>query len=179
VWKKALIGLATLLVVAGGVLAGVDYFGKGGEVGAGSAPAASRSGSTGVTPDSLVPSSPPILPGGGSTEEEPQGDAAASSQWSPALFKLGFSFFVGLAIGMALRIFFKVSLIFIGLFALGLFGLSYAGVVDVDWASIEGAYDSIVARLSDEATSFRTFVAGSLPAAGMAGLGLFTGLKRK
>lgn len=99
--------------------------------------------------------------------------------WSPAIFRLGFSFFVGFAIGYALRAFVKITLIILGAGFLGLFLLQYAGVVDVNWGLLEGHYDDTVAWLKREASSFTEFAKGYLPSGASALAGLVIGFRRK
>lgn len=102
----------------------------------------------------------------------------ATGNWSPALVKGGLSFLVGFCIGYALRTFLKISAVILGICLLIIFGLSYIGAVQVDWPFIESRFDQFVTGVKDDFGQFRTFITGSLPAAGLAGLGLFTGFKR-
>jgi uncharacterized membrane protein (Fun14 family) len=129
--------------------------------------------------------------GGGPRSGDPSagGQAAAGAEagaeegaaggWSPLFLKGGLSFFVGFCLGAVLRAFLKISAIVLGLVFLAVFGLSYAGLIPaIDWSAMEGHFNRIVASLSEQASSFKTFIAGNLPSAGMLGLGLFTGLKK-
>ena len=112
------------------------------------------------------------------------GTGAASEEgvtsYSPFFVKGGLSFFAGFAIGFALRAFFKVSLLVIGLLLLAFFGLSYSGVdvIHIDWTKLDGYFDQLVAAVKEQAGGFKTFVTGSLPSAALATLGLLTGFKR-
>lgn len=112
------------------------------------------------------------------TEPQPAESERAIDAWSPVMFRWGFSFFVGFCIAYALRTFFKVSAVAIGLVLLVLFGLSYAGVVRVDWTAMQGHYDSLTHHLAGQWSSLRGFVTGSLPSSAMATLGLVVGFKR-
>jgi len=112
------------------------------------------------------------------------GDAApaepsALEAWSPAVFRLGFSFFVGFCIAYALRAFLKIALIGAGVILLALFGLQYAGVIDVDWAGMERHYDAAMNWVKAQATSFHDFVTGYLPSSASAAGGLFMGFRRR
>ncbi|MEO1128660.1 MAG: FUN14 domain-containing protein [Planctomycetota bacterium] len=113
------------------------------------------------------------------------GDTAAvepeeqADRISPVAFRMGFSFFVGFAIGFALRAFVRLSLIGIGLFALLLFGMQYAGFVDINWGAIGDRYESGSEWFSAQFKSFSTFASGELPSAALAMGGLAVGLKRK
>ena len=104
--------------------------------------------------------------------------AAESGDLSPVFLKLGFSFFVGFAIGYAFRQFLKLALIFVGLQLILLFGLTALGWVTVEWEIMADAWDGFIAQLGGQLESFRSFIAGGLPQAGLASLGLFTGFKR-
>jgi uncharacterized membrane protein (Fun14 family) len=99
--------------------------------------------------------------------------------WSPALIKGGLSFFVGFCLGYLLRTFLKVGAIVVGLVFLCLFGLVQLGVVpELDWQVLGDYYGRAVERIRAELAGFKSFAGGSLPAAGMAGIGLLTGFKR-
>ncbi|MCA9298862.1 MAG: hypothetical protein KDA28_07340 [Phycisphaerales bacterium] len=100
-------------------------------------------------------------------------------EWSPVVFRAGFSFFVGFAIAYAMRQFLKLAVIGIGLMFFGLFGLQYAGIIDVDWTILEGHYDSASSWISSQTADFMSFVQGYLPSAALAGAGLVTGFRKK
>ena len=114
-----------------------------------------------------------------STESEGWIDAETIKEWSPVIFTLGFSFFVGFAIGAAVRAFLKMAIIVIGVMLLLLFGLQYAGVIAVDWSVMEGHYDRIVEWLKNETSGFKAFIQGALPSSAMAATGLFFGFRKK
>jgi len=162
-WKKVSLGLATLSIVFGFVLAAL--------------------GSSESEPDrppvaSELGGGQKLLPGTSSGSPAQSTESDAAGDWSPFFIKGGFGFFVGFCIGYALRAFFKISAVAMGVFLLALFGLSYAGVVDVDWATIESYFESFVARLREEGQGFKSFITGSLPSAGLASLGLVAGFRR-
>lgn len=133
----------------------------------------------------------PGLPGGAggageptaTPEGEPAGEvavqAAPDDPWSPAIFRMGFSFFVGFAMAYALRSFAKVTLFSAGVFFLLLFGLQYAGLVEVKWTAMADRYDGIQAWLKAQVGGFQAFVTGYLPSAGAALAGLGLGFIRK
>ncbi len=172
-WKKAVLALSVLLMGAGVALPFV--------VGAPKTPPAS------VASDPMAPNTDPMVqglaptePGGTPPAQETPEIATESEQvLAPTIFRLGFGFFVGFAIAFALRAFVKATLILSGVFLLLLFGLEYAGLISVQWASIENRYDSFSAWLSAEMSSFRAFVSGRVPAAGAALAGLGIGFTRK
>lgn len=133
--------------------------------------------SRGVAPDSLVGTG--LRSGSGSVGEGdvPSAESGIHS-WSPFFMKGGFSFIIGFAVGYAVRTFLKMSLLITGVVALAVFGLSYAGLVDVDWSTISGLFDDAMARVRAEAGHFKTFVTGSLPSASLAAVGLLLGFRR-
>jgi len=100
------------------------------------------------------------------------------SAWSPAVFRLGFSFFVAFVAAYALRTVFKLALIFAGFVALILFGLQYAGLVDVKWGAMEGQFDDASGWISSQFASVKAFVTGYLPSGGAAAVGFVTGARK-
>lgn len=177
IWKIALCAVAGVLVLAGGVLALTDP--AEGESVAGPMP-----GLTGTAPgsNSLLPGTVPRP----ETPESPEGaepevtrDAEGGVAWSPALLKGGLSFFLAFSLGYAFRMFLRIGLFFIGVWAASLFLLSSLGWVEVHWGVIDEAFKTWASGLGDQFRSASSFITGSLPSAGMAGLGLYTGLKRK
>ncbi len=175
-WKKILLITAGVLVAVGLALL---PFGSGGDL-------STSQGSAGIQG----------VPGGAAGSQFTQGGfgdgqqqldengnpivagAAESGDLSPVFLKLGFSFFVGFAIGYAFRQFLKLALIFVGLQLILLFGLTALGWVTVEWEIMADAWDGFIAQLGGQLESFRSFIAGGLPQAGLASLGLFTGFKR-
>ncbi len=185
-WKKILLGGALFLVVAGAALKSYGYFrgDSGSPDGAAGQKATRTVQDTGGLGHGLI--EPP--PGGQSffpestkvpRQDVPDAEASgAASDWSPALMKGGLSFIVGFCLGYALRTFFRIGAVMAGIVLLAVFGLSYAGVLQVDWNAINQFFDRAVAGIKDQAGNFQTFVAGSLPSVGLAGAGLFTGFKK-
>lgn len=113
------------------------------------------------------------------TETQPTPDEPDSSVLSPAIFQMGFGFFLGFAIAFALRTFIKISLVALGLFALALFGLEYIGLLSVQWGAIADRYDSFSAWLSGQTESFSAFITGQIPSAATAIAGFAVGFSRK
>lgn len=167
-WKKLLLIGAGALVVLGLALlpfdGGAATTATGADGGAPPAGAASLVGGGG--------------PGGTTGEPGDAGESAGAGNLSPAFLRLGFGFFVGFAIGYALRSFLKLVLVFVGIQLIALFGLSYVEWVTVNWAAMNAFFDGFVERVQQEAGAFQTFVTGSLPTAGLASLGLYTGFRR-
>jgi len=113
----------------------------------------------------------------GAGAEEPVGEAAMP--WSSGLMTLGFSFFVGFAMGTLLRIFLRLSVIFAGLVFLALMGLQHVELITVNWVAMDEAFQGLSSRIADDFGELRTIVTGRLPQAGLAVLGLVTGFKRR
>lgn len=107
------------------------------------------------------------------------GDKPASDgTWSPALLRGGLSFFVAFCLAFAFRQFMRIALIFVGVWAASLFLLQHLGWVEVHWDLIEQQFDNMGSKVTEQLKSAKTFITGSLPSAGMAGLGLFTGFRK-
>jgi uncharacterized membrane protein (Fun14 family) len=178
-WKKVLLTASVFLTVLGLGLTGYQYL-RGSGADSDPQAAASRKNlglglreSPGIG-QSFAPSIEGISrPGEGSDLPPDQ-----LAQWSPAILKGGMSLLVGFCVGYALRTFAKVSAIVAGLVFVAIFALSYAGMLDVKWDVMDKVFRSVVASLQTELTNFKTFMTGSLPSAGMAGVGLFTGFKK-
>lgn len=98
---------------------------------------------------------------------------------SPLLTKLGFSFVVGFAVGYVLLFFLRAAALLAGLVLAALFGLQYAGVVQVDWPGIETNYESALGWLLPRFDALRTFLLENLSSSGSAALGLLSGLMRR
>lgn len=99
--------------------------------------------------------------------------------WSPAIFRMGFGFFVGFAMAYAMRAFVKVTMVSAGVFFLLLFGLQYAGLIEVKWAAMADRYDTMQDWLLAQVGGFRAFITGYLPSTGAALAGLGLGFIRK
>jgi uncharacterized membrane protein (Fun14 family) len=185
-WKKALLGLGALLLAGGAVIQGYGLVAGGREAApkeVASGPKEGGGGDVGKIGHGLLPGEGPTLPGEGPEPEEPRDEAGAPEpaleEWSPAMVKGGLSLFVGFCVGYALRTFAKLAMLVIGLIFLGIFLLSWGGVVQVDWGKLGEGFDSVVAVLQSQFASLKTFLQGSIPSAGLAGLGLVSGFKKK
>jgi len=134
----------------------------------------------------LPPVSLPDTPGETPTSETPPSQvsptepgADGESPWTPALLRGGLSFLVGFSLAYAARTFIKIAVFFLGVWAASLFLLSSLGWIEVHWHLIDTAFASWSSTIGEQFESARTFITGSLPSAGMAGLGLVTGFRRK
>ncbi len=160
-WAKALAAISVLLMVAGIALP---------LMGGGRAAPSTASGPTGVTGlttggmENVGDSGPP-------TDPRPTGAAA----WGPSVFRMGFSFFVAFAVAFALRSFVKLAVVALGFFFLALFGLQYAGLIDVKWAAMSERYDTLEAQAQEAWSSMSVL----LPSAAAGSAGLFAGFWRR
>ena len=102
-----------------------------------------------------------------------------TSPWSSALMLLGFSFFVGFAMGTVLRMFLRLAIVFVGLVFLVLVGLPQHALVTVNRDALDLMFQSLSERVGADFEQFRTMMTGRLPQAGLGALGLFTGFKRR
>lgn len=170
-WKVVLLGVAGLFVVVGFALSAM---GGGDGASEGSAAGGGTSGG-GAAPNGFVTG----VPAGGDPEAAPAAEDEGAAAWSPFFLKGGFSFVVAFCVGYAARVWLGITAAVVGTFFVGVFLLSYFGALDVDWTTLQGWWDSLAARAKDEASDFHGFVTGSLPQAGLAGLGLLAGFKRR
>lgn len=109
---------------------------------------------------------------------DPQQSIEAGN-WVALAAYMGFSFFVGFAIGFAVRTFLKIMFFIVGAILLVLFVLQYNDMIHVNWASFEGSYDTLIAWVSPHLGGLKNFITANLSSAAMAGLGLFWGLRSR
>lgn len=177
-FAKGIVVLSIVLMLAGAGLKVMAMVGGDDEPNPSTADA-SADVPAGLAPNGFAPSDTAREGFSSTSSSESDVSDDALDVWSPALFKLGFSFFVGFCVGYALRTFVKVSIIGIGLILLVLLGLQYGGLVDIKWAMMEQRYDGIAEWLKTETTSFTRFVRGALPSAASVTGGLVMGFRRK
>jgi len=91
--------------------------------------------------------------------------------------RLGFSFMVGLAVGYALKVAFKIALVLGGLLLVLLFNLQYGGIIQVDWSGMESNYDGFVDWLVAYGGTLKDFIADHLSSAASFTAGLLLGLR--
>ena len=174
-WKKVLLAGSVALMAAGLGLQGYSYA-RGPESRVSAPSGAERKGL--VQPKGFLPgTSPAAADGPGQGDAESPDDGARD--WYPAMFRWGFSFFVGFCIAYALRTFLKLTVVVIGLLLAVLFGLQHAGIIQVDWSAMNSYYGTIGNWLAEQTSSFHRFVTGHLPSSGTATLGLVVGFKKR
>ena len=122
-------------------------------------------------------SAPATQPTAGSADSVPGGDFL--EEWSPTFLKGGLGFFVAFLIGFALQAFARLFALFLGLFCLGVLGLSSLGWITIEWQIAQQQFITLPTVLSQQFSGLQSFLQGALPSLGMAGLGLFAGLKKK
>ena len=165
-WKKGLlIGSVAMMVVGGAATLAGTLLSDGG-----AAPASNR--------NPALPMPHGFAAEVTTDESADDGEPEEGSIWSPFIFRMGFSFFVGFCIAYAVRTFFKITMLVAGVVLLAIFGLQYAGVVDVDWQAMKGHFDNISGWLLDQVSSFRGFISGMLPSSAAGAAGMVIGLKR-
>lgn len=109
---------------------------------------------------------------------DPQQSIEAGN-WVALAAYMGFSFFVGFAIGFAVKTFLKIMFFVVGAIFLVLFVLQYNGMIEVNWHSFEGSYNALIAWISPHLGGLKNFITANLSSAAMAGLGLYWGLRRR
>ena len=67
----------------------------------------------------------------------------------------------------------------VGLLALAVFGLQFAGLLSVDWTAMSDRWDGLLAWLGPQVSSFRAFITGQLPSATTATAGLIAGWRSR
>jgi len=106
-------------------------------------------------------------------------DRTMLEQWSPSMVRGGFSMFIGFAIGYAIRAFLRLAIIIVGAFFLVLTLMAWAGWVEIHWTVIEGQFNHMISNLETQFASFKAFLMGSIPSAGLGAAGLASGLRQK
>jgi len=173
-WTKALLAASVVLMAVGAALQGYGWL-------RGSSPTPAR---TQAAKRRLALPVKGLLPTASPDDESPEQAGAdpaekAIEDWYPAVFRLGFGFFAGFCVAYALRTFLKISLVAVGLVLLALFGLQYAGLIQVDWSATQGHYDRAAEWLGSQASTLRAFVTGYLPSSASGALGLVVGFRKR
>lgn len=107
-----------------------------------------------------------------------RGQGADPALFSPEhLLNLGFSFIVGLAVGFAFKIAFKIALVGGGLLLIALFALQQAGFIGINWSGMEAGYDSFAAWFGAYAGGLQDFMSKNLSNAASFTAGILLGLK--
>jgi len=107
------------------------------------------------------------------------GESIQTGNWIALFTYMGFSFFAGFVIGFATRTFLKFVFFVSGTILILLFGLQYAGMIDVKWENFENVYNNLIAWISPHLGGLKNFVTANLSSATMAAVGLYWGFRRK
>lgn len=104
--------------------------------------------------------------------------------WAPlpdmnnqALLTMGCSFLVGLAMGTALKLALRITLVLSGIALLAIFALQYSGLLQVNWGALEWRAMSVFDKLVFSGNSFVVFVRANLSNAIGFTVGLIGGLR--
>jgi uncharacterized membrane protein (Fun14 family) len=168
-WKKVLVAVAVLFLIVGFAMKA-------------NAKEAPQPGSHSSVPAGTLSTNSLVAGGQSAGVGNTGGDAQVAddslASYSPFFIKGGFSFLIAFCVGLAVRMFFKVTALFVGVLALSLFALNKLGWVAVDWNLMSEQWDRVSGTIAEQASGLKAFVTGSLPAAGMGSLGLFAGFKK-
>lgn len=164
-WKKVSVLVAGGILVTGAVLMVLDP-----GTGEAAAPAGGGSSSNKLLESTLQPDQR----NGSGAGTAPAADEPAAK----GIFRLGFSFLAGFALGSFVRATLRFAAIAVGFWLAMTLVLSYYGLVEVNWHGIDDLWNRFMANLESEWGNFQTFVTGSLPAAALVATGFFVGVKR-
>jgi uncharacterized membrane protein (Fun14 family) len=185
-WKKKLLALFLLVAAVGAVLRVPAWINPP----AADTPAEQRT----EAPDGTVTAPPGaqgfVDSGERRTSSDPAGSSTADSDAAPAelpwtarlggwMAKLGLSFAGGLVLGVFFRSFLKTMAAITALLVVGLVGLSYFEVVNVDFTTMRQNYDSFAEWISDQGYRFKDMIVAFLPSATSAAVGFFIGFIRR
>ncbi len=183
-WKKYLLGIALLVGLAGLILQLVIFSNPQKMTATDSVYSTLPPTMTVRSLDSPSPTLETVLPGTEISQITDNDQNAILGleidDWSALLTKVGFSFLVGFVIGYILRLFIKLVLLMSGIVLLTMFGLQYAGYINIDWYSLQIPYDAFIAWLQPHIGNFQEFISSNLPSSSMALVGMLIGFyKRK
>lgn len=179
-----------MLVVAAIAMIGIGLYGSAGNSTPSQSPSASSPQSTAnrsLAPsggNSLIQPLVEVFPSSPTSSTSQTRSAAIEErttleQWSPSMVRGGFSMFIGFAIGYAIRAFLRLATIIVGAYFLVLTLMAWAGWVEIHWTVIEGQFDHMISNLETQFASFKAFLMGSIPSAGLGAAGLASGLRQK
>ncbi len=121
-------------------------------------------------------------PAGGSslTESSPgkAGPSTAAKPTSPAFFRFGVSYIAGFFFGWICRKSLRIGLIAAGAAAVAITVAKHAGLIDLDWPSLQAHVSQSLAWLHGELGAAKTFLTGYLPSVAAGCVGIFMGARR-
>lgn len=98
---------------------------------------------------------------------------------SPATFRFGAGFAGGFLLGFAFRRFLKTTSALAALVLGGMALLKLTGLIELDWASLEGHVRESLAWTHGQAEALKALLTGYLPSAGAGGFGLWKGIRTR
>jgi uncharacterized membrane protein (Fun14 family) len=180
VWQKVVLVVAILLACLGGSAWAMSHF---------NGPTKSTTTVTTTTPGAKTPAGASSFvndggaaaPASASTtttteETKPQG---LIEEFSPATTRVGVSVVAGFVFGWLFRAFLKTMTFFALIVAALLAGLSYFGVLNVDFSAAREHYASAVHWLTDQGERLKAVLMSHLPSSGGGALGAYMGFRRR
>lgn len=169
-WKKALLALALLVTLGGGVLWGLSAIEQGA-----TPTTAPTAGDWSKVPvgRSFLPSSAELSHAAAEQIDDWR------ARWGPGLVRFGVSFAVGFMGGFAFRQFLKTLAILLAVGVVVLVGLSLTNVVHIDWSDATSRYEGTLNWLGEQATRLKDTVVARFPATVAGALGFVVGFLRR
>ena len=102
-----------------------------------------------------------------------------TDQVSPYLTKFGFSFVIGLVVGVIFRTFLGLAATLTAVVVAAALALSYFGVINVDLTAVKAHTGEATSWLSEQGSHLKDLIFAHLPSTGAAGAGFLVGMKRR
>jgi uncharacterized membrane protein (Fun14 family) len=181
VWQKVVLVVAILLACLGGSAWAMSHFNGGTK-------------STTVTTTTANPGATPAVGGSKFIDDRGTAAPAASSttttteekkpqtlieEFSPATTRMGVSVVAGFVFGWLFRAFLKTMTFFALIVAALLAGLSYFGILNVDFSAAREHYASAVNGLPDLGERLKAVLMSHLPSSGGGARGAYMGFRRR
>ncbi len=164
-WRRRLI-VVLLLVVAGTVALRMHL---GGPAPA-PPPAAVPQGGSAILPQNTPRPAPT-----GTGDQPPE----AARVILPYLTEGGIAMLIGIALGIATRAVFKISMVFVAAAFVIVQVLAYKGILTMDWGRLADGLRNFVLNVSSSESGLSAVVKHKLPSAASLTLGWYLGLKRR
>lgn len=172
-WQRVLAVLSVLIALGGAGWMIYDASTRPEPAASTGSPASGSDLARGFAPTTPAPTGGDATDDGTASETDRLIDSA-----SGAVFRLGFGFFAGFAVGYAMRTFVRITLVAAGIAILGLAGLQYAGIITVDWELLSGGFQTFGAWFTEQTKGLAGFITGYLPTFGAGLAGAFVGFRR-
>ena len=118
-------------------------------------------------------------PSSASPPTTPTASPTLMDQATPYMTKFGFSFAVGLVLGLVFRTFLGFATLLTGLVVAAAVALSYFHVINVDLSSVKAQTGQATTWLSEQGGHLKGVIFAHLPSTGAAGAGFLVGMKRR